>query len=230
MGAVRLRVGHARRELPAARCWPSPCCAHKASVPAPSPLERGWKPPDWTRDQSLSALGSEFLPDCAYLVEVTSFTLMAVFSLLRLGTTASASHQIAASVATVLYMMPLSMAIACPARGFRYWLGAGQADARLRGVVALALKTRRWAYAAMSWRPWPLFWLATCCQVWYSPIHPKCKAAASALLVWVAFYHLADAAQAVCAFHASLLPHHFRATGALQCRPLGAGSYLAATS
>ena len=60
--------------------------------------------PDWLQIRTFARLG---IPGgLAYLVEVTSFTLMALF-ISRLGTVASASHQIAASVAAVLYMMPL---------------------------------------------------------------------------------------------------------------------------
>ena len=67
-------------------------------------LWRRMERPDWPQIRGFARLG---IPGgLAYLVEVTSFTLMALF-IARLGTTASASHQIAASVAAVLYMMPL---------------------------------------------------------------------------------------------------------------------------
>ena len=56
------------------------------------------------------------------MVEVTSFTLMALF-IARQGTTASAAHQIASNLAALLYMVPLSLAIATSAR-VSYWLGA----------------------------------------------------------------------------------------------------------
>jgi MATE family multidrug resistance protein len=59
------------------------------------------------------------------LVEVTSFTLMALF-IARLGTAAAAAHQIAANLLAVAYMMPLSLAIATSAR-VSFWLGAGDA-------------------------------------------------------------------------------------------------------
>ena len=99
---------------------------------------RLWQPmerPDWSQIRSFARLG---IPGgLAYLVEVTSFTLMALF-IARLGTVASASHQIAASVAAVLYMTPLSMAIACSAR-VSFWLGAGRPDDAKR-VVLLGLK------------------------------------------------------------------------------------------
>jgi multidrug resistance protein, MATE family len=58
----------------------------------------------------------------AVMVEVTSLTLMALF-IARQGTTASAAHQIASNLAALLYMVPLSLAIATSAR-VSYWLGA----------------------------------------------------------------------------------------------------------
>jgi MATE family multidrug resistance protein len=68
------------------------------------------------------------------LVEITSFTLMALF-VARLGTTATAAHQIAANVTALLYMTPLSLAIATSAR-VGYWRGAGD-EARARKVALL---------------------------------------------------------------------------------------------
>jgi multidrug resistance protein, MATE family len=68
------------------------------------------------------------------LVEVTSFTLMALF-IARLGTVAAASHQIAANLATVMYMVPLAIGIASSAR-VSYWLGANDGH-RARHALAL---------------------------------------------------------------------------------------------
>jgi multidrug resistance protein, MATE family len=161
------------------------------SLYGPYHLWRAVEPPDWNHLGRFLRLGVP--AGLSYLVEVTSFTLMAVF-IARLGTTASASHQIAASVATVLYMMPLSMAIASSAR-VSFWLGAGQAQ-RAQRVVVLALQLTG-AYAVFL--ALGIFLARSLIPGWYSD-SPEVKAAASALLAWVAFYHLADAAQAVCAF------------------------------
>ncbi len=57
------------------------------------------------------------------LVEVTSFTLVALF-VARQGALAAASHQIAANLAAVCYMVPLSLGIAISAR-VSWWRGAG---------------------------------------------------------------------------------------------------------
>lgn len=154
-------------------------------------LWRRMERPDWPQIRSFARLG---IPGgLAYLVEVTSFTLMALF-IARLGTTASASHQIAASVAAVLYMMPLSMAIACSAR-VSFWLGAGRTD-YARRVVVLSLKLTGLAALALAAT---ISVAGKLLAGWYSG-NPTIISLASSLLVWVAFYHVADATQALCAF------------------------------
>ncbi|MES2279853.1 MAG: MATE family efflux transporter [Pseudomonadota bacterium] len=147
--------------------------------------------PDWRQIGSFARLG---IPGgLAYLVEVTSFTLMALF-IARLGTTASASHQIAASMAAVLYMMPLSMAIACSAR-VSFWLGAGK-PVYARRVVVLGLKLTMLLSVGLAVT---VALAGRLLAGWYSA-NPAVVALASSLLVWVAFYHVADATQALCAF------------------------------
>jgi MATE family multidrug resistance protein len=154
-------------------------------------LWRRMERPDWPQIRGFARLG---IPGgLAYLVEVTSFTLMALF-IARLGTTASASHQIAASVAAVLYMMPLSMAIACSAR-VSFWLGAGRTD-YARRVVVLGLKLTGLAALALAAT---ISVAGKLLAGWYSG-NPTIISLASSLLVWVAFYHVADATQALCAF------------------------------
>lgn len=83
-----------------------------------------WRPPerpDWHAIGQFARLG---IPaGLAITVEVTSFTLMSLF-IARQGTLSAAAHQIASNLAAVLYMMPLSIAIATSAR-VSFWLGAG---------------------------------------------------------------------------------------------------------
>ena len=127
------------------------------------------------------------------MVEVTSFTFMALF-IARLGAVALASHQIAASMAAVLYMVPLSLGIATSARA-GYWIGAGQTPrarhaahtglglaAALALVCALALAVGRERLALLYTKD------------------TEVAAAAALWLAWVAWYHLADALQAVSLF------------------------------
>jgi MATE family multidrug resistance protein len=128
------------------------------------------------------------------MVEVTSFTLMALF-ISRMGTLAAASHQVAASLAALLYMMPLALGIATSAR-VSFWLGAGD-EARARHVLRLGLKlTLGLALAS-----------AGTLAVLHEPIarlfagtNAPLVALAAALLPWVAVYHVADALQAVAVF------------------------------
>ena len=87
--------------------------------------------PDWRQIGQFARLGVP--AGLAVLVEVTSFTLMALF-IARLGTAASAAHQIASNLTAVAYMVPLSLAIATSAR-VSFWLGAGDA-ALARGAPA----------------------------------------------------------------------------------------------
>ena len=151
------------------------------------PMER----PDWPSIGNFARLG---IPGgLSYLVEVTSFTLMALF-IARLGTVASASHQIAASMAAVLYMLPLSLAIACSSR-VSFWLGAGKPDHAKR-VVVLGLKLAATVSIGLAAT---LFIANSMIARLYSG-SPNIVGLASSLLVWVAPYHLADSAQAVSAF------------------------------
>ena len=127
------------------------------------------------------------------LVEVTSFTLMALF-IARLGTTAAASHQIASNLAAVLYMMPLSIAIATSART-SYWLGAERPDlaahaARTGLLMAFTLSVVFSSLLLATHRQLP--WLYT--------HEAEVAGRAAALLFWVALYHLSDGLQTVCAF------------------------------
>jgi MATE family multidrug resistance protein len=126
------------------------------------------------------------------MVEVTSFTLMALF-IARMGAVALASHQIAASLAAVLYMVPLALGIASSART-GYWLGAGQAHkARRAAGLGIAL-----AIAAAVLGAGALFWGREAVAQAFST-DPNVFQAATQWLAWVALYHLADAVQAVCA-------------------------------
>ena len=147
--------------------------------------------PDWRQIGDFARLG---IPGgLAYMVEVTSFTLMALF-IARLGTVATASHQIAASAAAVLYMMPLSMAIACSAR-VSFWLGANRPD-NAKHVVMLAIKLTALVSIALA----AIILIA---NKWLASLYsgnPNIVAIGAALLTWVAFYHVADALQALCAF------------------------------
>jgi MATE family multidrug resistance protein len=127
------------------------------------------------------------------MVEVTSFTLMALF-IARLGAVASASHQIAASMAAVLYMVPLALGIASSART-GYWLGAGQPQSARQAAglgISLAIGAAALCAAAL------LLGREAIAHAFTND--PMVAKTAMLWLAWVAVYHLADAVQAVCAF------------------------------
>ena len=127
------------------------------------------------------------------MVEITSFTLMALF-IARLGVIASASHQIASNLTGVLYMVPLSIAIAASSR-VSYWLGAGNANKASHAirlgfqmVVSVSCILCSTLFVARGW-------LATV----YAR-NPEVVAMAVPLLAWVAAYHFFDGLQAMCVF------------------------------
>ena len=147
--------------------------------------------PDWKVIGHFARLG---VPSgLTILVEVTSFTLMALF-VARLGTTAAASHQIAANLAAVLYMVPLAIGIASSART-SYWLGAGQ-PARARHAVAVGFALVLGSAVL----------LATTLIVVRAPLaglyarSPEVVALAVPLLFWTAVFHLFDGLQALGVF------------------------------
>ena len=147
--------------------------------------------PDWRQIGGFLRMG---LPaGLSYMVEVTSLTLMALF-IARLGIMAAASHQIAANLAALLYMVPLSLAIASSAR-VSYWIGAGE-PVRARRIVGLALALSALSASILALMLWLL---SQQIPTWYSR-NPAVAFSASSLLVWVALYHVADSLQAVCAF------------------------------
>ncbi len=156
---------------------------------------RLWRRPERPHGATLRGFARLGIPTgLAVMVEVTSFTLMALF-IARQGTVAAASHQVASTLGAALYMIPLSLGIATSAR-VSYWLGAQQ-FARARAVLRLGL--------------WLALGLALTCAlaVWllhqplarlFAGANPPVVALAAALLPWVAIYHVVDAVQAVCVF------------------------------
>ena len=161
------------------------------SVYGPYRLWHRLEAPDTAQLRRFLALG---IPaGLTIMVEVTSFTLMALF-IARLGEVALASHQIAASMAAVLYMVPLSLGIATSARA-GFWIGAGQPrQARHAVHTGLAVAAGMALLCAGA--------LALSRQA-VANAYAKDAAVATAATAWlglVAWYHLADALQAVCVF------------------------------
>ena len=157
----------------------------------PLGLWRRMEPPHWPTIAGFARLG---IPaGLAVMVEVTSFTLMALF-IARQGTTSAAAHQIAANMAAVLYMVPLSLSIATSAR-VSYWLGAQQPQ-RARQVVLMGFSLA--ALVGIALAATLLIARHSISQIYTD--NASVAAVAGAVLVWVAAYHAADAVQTLCVF------------------------------
>ncbi|WP_455555945.1 MATE family efflux transporter [Comamonas sp.] len=147
--------------------------------------------PDWQRLGAFLRLGVP--AGLSILVEVTSFTLVALF-VARQGALAAASHQIAANLAAVCYMVPLSLGIAISAR-VSWWRGTGN-EAQAQKLAWLGVKLAVISGAVLS---------GTLLVARHAIAHvytadPGVIALASALLLWVALYHASDSVQCVCIF------------------------------
>ena len=157
----------------------------------PYAIWRPVEPPHWRTIADFARLGVP--AGLAIMVEVTSFTLMSLF-IARQGTLAAAAHQIAANLAAVMYMVPLSIGIATSAR-VSYWLGAGEAK-KARGSIRTGFRIGLVLAVAMG-----------CAMLLgrgglaalYSADR-QVAAVATGLLAWVALYHFGDAMQALCVF------------------------------
>lgn len=157
----------------------------------PLRLWQRMEPPDWPRLRDFLRLG---IPaGLAILVEVTSFTLVALF-VARQGALSSASHQIAANVAATCYMLPLALGIAISAR-VSWWRGSGNETQ----AQQLAWQGVRIAIGCGAVLSVSLLLLRNVLPGVYTS-DTAVAAMAGSLLVWVALYHAADSIQCVCIF------------------------------
>ena len=143
---------------------------------------------------SLTALARLGLPmGSAMMIETTGFTFMALF-ISRIGAIPVAGHQLAANVAALLFMIPLSIGYATSALVAQR-IGAGdRADVRRlswHGVqLALGIAALTGGLVFVLRRP--ILGLYTG--------DPQVIAAALPMLAWVVWFHIADAGQAVASF------------------------------
>jgi MATE family multidrug resistance protein len=123
-------------------------------------------------------------------VDVTAFTFMALF-IARLGPTFSAAHQIAANLAVLTFMIPLSIGQAALVLA-GHALGAGKpVQARHAGLVGLGVGM------VIALLVSSCLWLeAERLAAAYTP-DVGVRTVAAGLIGIIAFYHLADALQAV---------------------------------
>jgi MATE family multidrug resistance protein len=94
----------------------------------------------------------------------------------------------------VLYMVPLSLALATSAR-VSYWIGRGD-PMQARRLVFMGLGL---GLACVLCTTSLVAWLHQEIASLYSP-NPEVVRQAAVLLLWVTLYHLADATQAMCTF------------------------------
>ena len=158
---------------------------------APLQLWQRMEAPDWRRLGAFLRLGVP--AGLSILVEVTSFTLVALF-VARQGALAAARHQIAANLAAVCYMVPLSLGIAISAR-VSWWRGAGN-EAQAQALAWLGVKIALVSGLVLSGS----LLVARHAIPHVYTADPGVIALTSALLLWVALYHAADSIQCVCIF------------------------------
>jgi len=125
-----------------------------------------------------------------FLVDVTSFTFMALF-IARLGTASSGGHQIAANLTGLIYMIPLAMGSATGVLTGQA-IGAGDLRrARLTGIVGIGSGLVCAACVAIA------LWFTSDQIAGLYTRDDEVKAVATMLLAYVAAYHLFDAASAI---------------------------------
>jgi len=142
--------------------------------------------PDWPQIKELLKLG---LPiGFMYLVESSVFSVIALF-LSAYGAQVVASHQIALNVASLVFMVPLSVSLATSIR-VGFLLGANQpVAARFSSYTGVGLT---FAYGAASGLG--LWYFADFITALYTPA-AAVQAIAAELLTFAAVFQLADAIQ-----------------------------------
>ncbi len=147
--------------------------------------------PKWRQIADFAKLG---VPGgLCIMVEVTSFTLMALF-IARLGTVASGSHQIVANLAALLFMVPMSISIAASSR-VSFWRGAGNSE-KARAAIRLAFKM---VVSTSLFFSGSLFFAREIVIPIYT-LNPEVIAMTLPLLTWVVVFHLFDGLQVLCIF------------------------------
>lgn len=125
-----------------------------------------------------------------FLVDVTAFTFMALF-IARLGPAASGAHQIAANLAALTFMLPLSLGNAASVLSGQA-LGAGDAQrARQAGLTGIAAGLGFGALVSMT------LWFGAAAIAGFYTNHAEVRQTATLLIGYVAVYHLFDALQGV---------------------------------
>jgi len=147
-----------------------------------------WSWPRWGEQLRLLQIG---LPiGFTFLVDVTSFTFMALF-IARLGTVSSGGHQIASNFTALIYMMPLAMSSAA---GVLVGQAIGAGDlrrARLTGLMGIGAGLGIACTVSLA------VWFGRDTISGLYTRDAQVHAVAFQLLGFVACYHLFDATSAI---------------------------------
>ena len=161
-----------------------------------------WPGPNWQVQAKLLRVG---LPmGLSYFVEITAFTVMAIF-IARLGPEVLSGHRIVANLSAMVYMFPLAIGTATAAL-------VGQAAGADRDDEARAMARSAFMVACCgSGMLAVLLWIFRAELAWLGSPDQDVQMVAVSLVGFVAAYQLFDAAQTVAAFalrgyHVTLLP------------------------
>jgi multidrug resistance protein, MATE family len=159
-----------------------------ASNPIYQPYQiwRKFDAPDWPSIRHHLKLG---IPaGLSQLVEITSFTLISLL-VARLGVVASAAHQIASTIAALVFMLPISYGVAATAR-VSYWIGHGNPQL----AAGLIKQTLKWGLIFSCSLAVAIIFARTWLAALFSN-NAEVTTLASSLLILTALYHIPDALQ-----------------------------------
>jgi multidrug resistance protein, MATE family len=151
-------------------------------------LRRRITAPDFTAIREFLKLGIPI--GLTFIADVTAFTFMALF-IARLGPVMSGAHQIAANLAALAFMIPLSLGNATSVLVGQA-LGAGQAT-RARHICWEAIRLGMSIALVLGLT----FWLGAPYIAAFYTTDLQVQAVAIPLIVMVGLYHLGDALQAI---------------------------------
>jgi MATE family multidrug resistance protein len=147
--------------------------------------------PDWVLQRHLLRVGVPM--GLSYFVEISAFTLMAIF-IARLGPEVLSGHRIVANISAMVYMFPLAVGTATAAL-------VGQADGARRPHEALDVTRSGFLMAASgSLLLGGLLWIFRAPLAAIGSPDPAVQAVAVSLIAYVAAYQLFDAVQTIAGF------------------------------
>ena len=152
-------------------------------------LRRAW--PRWADQRELLRLGVPM--GASYLIEVTSFTFMALL-IAKLGTVVTGAHQITANLAAFCYMIPLALSVATSTLVAQS-LGASD-DIGARAIALSGIRIALGTAVLTS----ALLWLGRETIVALYTDDAAVAAVALSLIVYMIAFHVFDALQGITGF------------------------------